>query len=152
MVAKIHERVAELAAPLAKKLNLELVDIEYVKEGSQMVLRVYIDRDGGIRLEDCEALNRVLSDELDRVDPIEESYLLEISSPGIERPLKKELDFIRFAGSAAQVKLYSPLNGQKSFTGTLRGFENEEILLEDEAKKLIRIPFSKVAKANLAFR
>lgn len=150
-MSKIPERVADLATPLAEELSLEIVDVEYVKEGSQMVLRIFIDRDGGVRLEDCEALNRLLSDELDIVDPIEESYSLEVSSPGIERPLKKEADFIRFAGRAVKVKLYSPLNGQKNFTGTLRGLENDEIILEDEAKKLIRLPFAKVAKANLAF-
>ena len=150
-MSTIAEKIAELATPLVENLGYELVDVEYIKEGGQMILRVFIDRDGGITLEHCQEVSHALSDELDRVDPIEQNYHLEVSSPGIERPLKKEADFVRFAGRAVTIKLYAPLDGRKKYIGTLRGLEGEEILLEDENKNMVRIPRSQVAKANLAF-
>lgn len=150
-MAKIADMVRDIAAPLAERLGLELVDVEFVREGGQMILRVFIDREGGVMLEHCETMSRSLDEELDRVDPIEQSYLLEVSSPGIERPLKKEADYIRFAGRQVKIKLFSPLNGQKNFTGTLRGLEGQELLLETENQELMQIPLSQVAKAHLAF-
>lgn len=150
-MAKIVDTVLPLATSLAEKLGLELVDVEYVSEGGRMVLRVLIDKTGGVTLDDCEAMNRALSDELDRTDPIEQSYVLEVSSPGIERPLKKEADFIRFTGRQARVRLFSPFNGRKNFTGILRGFEDQHIVLETEQDALSRIPLAQVAKANLLF-
>lgn len=148
---KVTEKIAALAEPLAEALGLELVDVEYVKEGGQQILRILIDREGGIALDHCEALSRALDEELDRVDPIEQAYVLEVSSPGIERPLKKDADFIRFAGKPAQIKLFAPLDGKKVYTGILRGLEEREILVEDERKQIVRIPLAQVAKANLAF-
>jgi ribosome maturation factor RimP len=150
-VSKIAERIAQLATPLAENLGLELVDVEFVKEGGRLILRVSIDHEGGVTLEHCEALSRVLDEELDKADPIEPTYYLEVSSPGIERPLKKEADFIRFTGKVADIRLFSPLNGRKKFKGTLRGFEGQEIILEEDQQNLVRIPLEQVAKANLAF-
>lgn len=151
MVSNIAERVTAIADPLAEKLGFELVDVEYVKEGSQMILRVFIDREGGITLDHCQEMSHALSDELDRVDPIEQSYHLEVSSPGIERPLKKDEDFVRFAGKPVSIKLFAPLEGKKKYGGILRGLEEGEILLEVENNNLVRIPRTQVAKANLAF-
>ncbi|MDW7650598.1 MAG: ribosome maturation factor RimP [Bacillota bacterium] len=150
-MSQVVERVTKLAFPLAENLGLELVDVEFVKEGGRMILRVFIDREGGVTIDDCEALSRTLDVELDTVDPIEQAYYLEVSSPGIERPLKKDTDFVRFAGKTAEIRLYSPIEGRKKYKGILRGLENHDIILEDEQAKLIRIPLDQVAKANLAF-
>ncbi len=150
-MSKAAERVLLLAEPLAESLGLELVDVEYVKEGGSYILRILVDKEGGVTHKDCEALSGILGDELDRVDPIEESYLMEVSSPGIERPLKKEGDFIRFAGNRVQIKLFSPFDGKKSIIGTLQGLEEKLILIEDEKSCLLRIPFAQVAKANLSY-
>ncbi|MBS4008258.1 MAG: ribosome maturation factor RimP [Clostridium sp.] len=150
-MSKIDKIVSEIAAPLAAALGLELVDVEFVKDGGRMILRVYIDREGGIMLEHCETMSYALEEALDSLDPIEEHYLLEVSSPGVERPLKKAQDYERFTGREAKVRLFSPLNGQKKFIGTLRGLEEENILLEMEKQTLVRIPVSQVAKANLIF-
>jgi ribosome maturation factor RimP len=147
----VTENVREMTVPLAAGLGLELVDVELVTERSQTVLRVLIDREAGVRLEDCEQLNRLLGDELDRVDPIPYSYSLEVSSAGLERPLKKESDFTRFAGKRVKIKLFSPLNDKKNFNGILSGFEEGQILLQDESTGIVRIPFSQVVKANLVY-
>lgn len=150
-MSTIAEIVAKIATPLAEGLGFELVDVEFVKEGSQMVLRIFIDIEGGITIDHCKEMSQALSDELDRIDPIEQNYHLEVSSPGIERPLKKEADFIRFIGEAATLKLFAPLEGRKKYTGILCGLEDDVILLEDENKNMVKIPRSQVAKANLAF-
>lgn len=148
---KIKELVSELSAPLIEEMNLELVDVELVRERGQLVLRVLIDHPGGVSLAHCERLNRYLSDELDRVDPIEQSYTLEVSSAGLERPLKKAQDYVRFAGREASIRLYSPVNGQKKYKGILRGLEENYVLLEDEKKQVHKLPFDLVAKANLVY-
>ncbi len=143
--------VEKLAAPLAATLDLELVDVEYIKERGQMVLRILIDREEGVSLEDCEALSRSLGDELDRADPLPHSYSLEVSSAGLERPLKKETDYTRFTGRKVKIKLFGPFNGRKNFNGTLFGFEGGQILLQDEDAGVLRIPLNQVAKANLVY-
>jgi ribosome maturation factor RimP len=150
-MAKVIEQIIEMASPLAENLGLELVDVEFIKEGGRMVLRVYIDSEGGVTHSHCEAMSHALDEELDRQDPIELSYVLEVSSPGIERPLKKKADYIRFRGQAVSVKLFSPINGRKDFRGTLRGLEGEDIILENDKQEMFRLPLSQVAKAHLAF-
>lgn len=148
---QVNEIVANLAEPHAAALGLEVVDVQFLREGGQRILRVLIDREGGISLDDCEALSRVLGEELDRADPISYSYSLEVSSPGIERPLKKEQDFRRFAGRLINCRLYSPLQGRKNFSGVLLGLEGQEILLEAEAGGVVRLPLASVASARLIF-
>lgn len=148
---KIKDLVSGLAAPLIGDMDLELVDVELVKERNQLILRVLIDHPDGVSLAHCERLNRYLSDELDRVDPIEQSYTLEVSSAGLERPLKKKEDYVRFAGKPAAIRLYSPLNGRKNFKGTLRGFEEGCVLLEDEKNEMHRLPLESIARANLVY-
>ncbi len=147
----VAESVSRLALPLAEELGLELVEVEYLKERGKNILRVLIDREGGVRLEDCESLSRTLGDALDREDPIPHSYLLEVSSAGVERPLKKESDYIRFTGKKAKIRLYSSLQGQKVYSGTLCGADNGEVLLETGKANMVRIPFAQIAKANLVF-
>ena len=128
-MSKITELVTALAAPEAEKLGLELWDVEYVREAGQWFLRVYIDKEGGVSINDCEALSRVLDPILDETDPIPDSYVFEVSSAGAERELKRPSDFERFMGSTAEVKLYQPLNGSKSFVGTLSGYEDGNVRL-----------------------
>lgn len=147
----VTEVVAKLAEPLAVNMGLEVVDVEFVRHGSQRILRVLIDREGGVALHDCETLSKALGDNLDRIDPIPFSYCLEVSSPGIERPLKKERDFRRFAGHSVCCRLFRPLEGKKNFSGVLHGLDGQEILLEVEAGSVVRFPLSSVASARLIF-
>ena len=134
------------------QLGLELVDVEFVREGGQYVLRFLIDKEGGVTLDDCEALSRLLDSELDRLDPIDHSYLLQVSSPGVERPLKKADDYLRFQGRPAAIKLFAPLDGQKVFKGVLLGLEAGHVLLETDGRGIARLPLDKVAKAHLLFQ
>ncbi len=150
-MSKIVEKLFPIAEPFAQSLGLELVDIEFVKEGGQLVLRFLIDKEGGVTLDDCEAFSRLLDPELDRLDPIDSSYLLQVSSPGIERPLKKESDYERFRGKLVKVKLYKALEGQKSYKGILHGLDDKrQVLLETKKQEIIQIPLELVAKAHLA--
>jgi ribosome maturation factor RimP len=117
---KVEEIAAEMVQPIVDALAFELVDVEFLKEGANWYLRVFIDKPGGIAIDDCQAVSEQLSDKLDETDPIKQSYILEVSSPG-ERPLKKDRDFERFKGEIVEVKLFQPLNGKKIFEGELLG-------------------------------
>ncbi len=123
---RVEEIVEELAQPIVEALSFELVDVEFIKEGSYWYLRVYIDKPGGIGIDDCQAVSEQLSDILDEKDPIKQSYILEVSSPG-ERPLKRERDYVRFRGEAVEVKLYQPLNGKKVYEGELLGLVEDKV-------------------------
>ena len=137
--------------PIVEKNNYELVDVEYVKEGSNWYLRAYIDKEGGFSVNDCEKVSRELSDLLDREDFIDESYILEVSSPGLGRTLKKDKDFARSIGEEVELKLklYKAVEGQKEFSGMLKGYdektvtigfeENEELIFERKNISLIRL-------------
>ncbi len=146
---KIEEIVEELALPIINKYQFELVDIEFKKEGPNWYLRLYIDKPGGITINDCELVSENLSDLLDEVDPIEQSYILEISSPGLNRPLKKIEDYERFKGHKVEIKLFAPYNGRKNFTGKLNGLINDKVSIEDENNKTIEIPFNTIASVRL---
>lgn len=128
---KVTEIAAGLAAPLVEACGCTLWDVEYVKEAGEWYLRVYIDREGGVSINDCEAVSRPLSDKLDEADPIEGSYTLEVSSAGADRVLKKPEHFAAFLGSEVDVRLYRPIEGKKEFVGVLAGYENGDVLLED---------------------
>ena len=104
-------KVLPLLEPIVEANGLELVDLEFVKEGVNWYLRVYIDKDGGVNIDDCELVSRALEAKLDEKDPIEQAYILEVSSPGIDRPLKKEADFVKYQGEIIDVKLYTAVNG-----------------------------------------
>lgn len=130
---KISETVINIAKPIAEGLGLVLVDVEFVREGKDWYLRVYIDKDGGVTLDDCEAVSRPLSDKLDKLDPIPQAYLLEVSSPGVERPFKTSRDFEKAIGENVRVKLYKAINGRKTIDGILEKYDGETVtILTDE--------------------
>jgi len=128
-MAKVTEIVAELAAPAVEQAGCELWDVEYVREAGTWFLRLYLDKEGGVDIVDCENVSRVVSDLLDEADPIEGSYTFEVSSAGAERVLKRPGDFERFMGSPVLVKLYKNKDGRKEFAGHLAGYENGAITL-----------------------
>jgi ribosome maturation factor RimP len=153
MSKKVTEVVEELALPILEELQLELVEVEYVKEGKTWFLRVYIDKETGVDIEGCGNVSEKLSEKLDEVDPIPQNYFLEVSSPGAERPLKKEKDFLNAIGKNVYIKTYEPILDEKEFEGILTSFDGEEVTIEvriKTRKKTIVIPFEKVAKARLA--
>lgn len=134
-------------------LIYELVDVEFVKEGRDRFLRIYLDKEGGVDLKDCENFTRFINKALDEKDPIEENYMLEVSSAGIERPLKKLEDFIRFKGRLVQIKLYFPMNSTKILEGIIEDVEGKDIILLQEGfEDGIRIGFDKIAGAKLLFK
>lgn len=136
-MSKVTDTVAALAAPLAEELGLELWDVEYVREAGQWFLRVYLDKEGGVSINDCEALSRALDPILDEADPIPDSYVFEVSSAGAERELKRPGDFARFMGSAVEVRLYKPFEGSKSYVGTLSGYEDGAVRLTVGAREYV---------------
>ncbi|GAB6988954.1 ribosome maturation factor RimP [Paenibacillus pini] len=146
---KIKDIVEEMVQPYMEEHNFELVDVEYVKEGSNYFLRVFVDKDGGIDIDDCGMISEYLSEKLDNNDPIPTAYFLEVSSPGAERPLKKSEDVAKAVGKDVYITVYEALDGLKEFEGRLLSFENEELLIA-AGKKQYRIPYDKVASARLA--
>ena len=124
---KITEQVWQFAQPLVEAQGCSLWDVEYVKEGGEWFLRLYIDKEGGVDIDDCEAVSRAVDPVLDEKDPIAESYRFEVCSAGLERPLKRPSDFERFMGAPVLVKLFRPVGGQKEFAGTLTGYEDGDV-------------------------
>ena len=145
---KVTDIVWELAEPVAKENGCELWDVEYVREAGQWYLRLYLDKEGGVDILDCEAVSRKVSDLLDEVDPIESSYMFEVSSAGAERQLKRPSDFERFIGSPVLVKTYQNRDGRKEFPGVLKGYEDGDILLQIGTQKL-RFNKSEIAMVRL---
>jgi len=129
-MAKVTEVVAALAAPVVEEKGCTLWDVEYVKEAGEWFLRLYIDKEGGVSINDCEAVSRPVSDLLDEADPIEGSYTFEVSSAGLERALKKPEHFAACMGQLVDVKLYRAQDGQKEFTGVLEGYENGNVTVD----------------------
>lgn len=129
-MAKVTDLVADLATPIVEEAGCSLWDVEYVKEAGSWFLRVYIDKDGGISIDDCEAVSRPLSDLLDQSDPIEGSYTFEVSSAGADRVLKKPEHFARFQGDEVELKLYRPREGRKNFVGLLQSYQDGDVTLE----------------------
>lgn len=144
-------RTEELIIPVIEQNHFELVDVEFVKEGSNWYLRLYVDKEGGITIDDCEVVSRAMSDILDREDYIEESYILEVSSPGLGRPLKKDKDFVRSIGSEVEIKLYKPMEKQKEFTGLLKSFDKDNVVIELEDGSEKNFLRSEIALIRLAF-
>ena len=129
-MAKVTDAVAALALPVVESAGCTLWDVEYVKEAGAWFLRVYIDREGGVSIDDCEAVSRPLSDLLDQADPIEGSYTFEVSSAGADRALKKPEHFEKFRGEEVEVKLYRPREGRKEFVGRLQNYQDGAVTLE----------------------
>lgn len=146
---KIAEKVWALAAPVAEANGCELWDVEYLREAGNNVLRVYIDKAGGVSIDDCEAVSRALDPVLDEYDPVPDSYVFEVSSAGAERPLKRPSDFQRFLGHLAEVKLYRGRDGRKEFVGTLAGYEDGAVTLRIGEQE---IRFEKNEVANVRLR
>ncbi len=151
-MGKIEETIWKLAEPLVVENGLELIDVEYVKEGAEWYLRLFLDKEGeeGIDLDDCELISRKFSDVLEEQDPITQAYRLEVSSPGIERPLKRTKDFQRFLGEKIQVKTFSEIEGKKQLIGILEE-ATEEAITVDVDGTMITIPRKQIGKANLVW-
>ena len=127
---KVTDVVAALAAPVVEGCGCTLWDVEYVKEAGEWYLRLYIDKEGGVSINDCEAVSRPVSDLLDEADPIPDSYLFEVSSAGLDRALKKPEHFEKCMGQQVDVRLYRPQDGQKEFTGALTGYQDGDVLVD----------------------
>jgi len=146
---KIETMVEQLARPYLEAGGFELVDIEYVKEGGNWFLRVFVDKEGGIDIDECGKISEYLSEKLDETDPIPNAYFLEVSSPGAERPLKKPEDFRRAIGKHVFVSTYEPVGGMKEFEGKLRSYSEEQLAVQ-VGNHTYEIPRNKVAMARLA--
>ena len=127
-----EKKAEELLAPIVESKGFELVDVEYVKEGGTWYLRGYIDKPGGITGNDCEAVSREFSEKLDEKDFIEDSYIMEISSPGLDRPLKKEKDYQRSLGRLIEVRTYRPIDKRKEFCGILKAYDADTVTIEED--------------------
>ena len=143
-MAKVTDVVAGLAQPFVEQAGCTLWDVEYVKEAGEWFLRVYIDREGGVCIDDCEAVSRPLSDALDEADPIAGSYTVEVSSAGLDRPLKKPEHFEQSMGRQVDVKFYRPVDGRKERTGVLEGYENGDVTVDG-----VRYPKQDIAQVRL---
>ncbi|KSU85101.1 ribosome maturation factor RimP [Fictibacillus enclensis] len=153
MSKKITETTEEIVTPILEELNLELVDIEFVKEGKNWFLRVFIDNETGVDIEDCGTVSERLSEKLDAIDPIEQAYFLEVSSPGVERPLKKPEDMAKAVGKNVHIKMYEQIDGSKEFEGKLLEFDGETVKLQMKVKTRsteVELPYNKIASARLA--
>jgi ribosome maturation factor RimP len=146
---KVTDIVEELAAPIVEGEGLELVDVEYKKEGANWFLRIFIDKPEGVDIDDCGRVSEKMSDLLDEVDPIPTSYFLEVSSPGAERPLKKPSDYERSIGKHVYISTYEPVDGQKTFEGVLAAYDGETITIQ-EAKASKTLSVESITSARLA--
>lgn len=147
--SKIKTVVEEMVQPYLNSNGFELVDIEYVKEGSNYFLRIFVDKEGGIDIDDCGRISEFVSEQLDKNDPITDAYFLEVSSPGAERPLKKQEDVKKAVGKHVFITTYEPIGGAKEFEGLLLSFDGENVVVQ-AGKKEHTIPYEKVASARLA--
>ncbi len=146
-----EQKTEEILLPIMEKHGFELWDVEYVKEGSNWYLRAYIDKPGGIFVNDCEVVSRELSEILDEKDFISEAYILEVSSPGLGRPLKKEKDFMRSVGQEVEIRTYRMVDRQKEFIGILTGYDKDTVTIEQEDETTRTFDRSEIALIRLAF-
>lgn len=147
MSNRIEELVESLASEMLAGTNIELVDVEYVKE-RDWYLRVFLDKEGGIEIEDCQWLSEQLEEKLDSMDPIKDSYYLEVSSPGLDRALKKEKDFARHIGDMVEINTYAPIDGKKNIVGKLVGLIDNNIQIEVDGTEL-SVPREKASQVRL---
>ena len=136
MANKTESRTEELLMPILKTNGFELVDVEYVKEGQDYYLRAYIDKEGGINIDDCEKVSRALEEKLDSEDFIKDAYILEVSSPGLTRPLKKERDYERNMGKSIEIHLYKPKEKCREFVGILTSYDGNSVTIETEDEEI----------------
>ena len=152
---KVTELVADISAGFLEENGLELYHCEFVKEGRDWFLRVFIDKAGDgadeyVSTDDCELVSRFLSEKLDEADPVVQNYYLGVSSPGMDRTLYKPQDFARFAGKQVDVTLYKGMDGKKVFSGALKGLIDENVVITDENNNELKFPAEQVAKTCLA--
>ena len=147
----ICQSVADLIKPTLEKNGIELVDIEHKKTGKIWVLRVFIDKSQGVTVHDCQELSREIEDLIEIHELIDDHYVLEVSSPGLDRPLKKDTDFLRNKGKRIQIKTYSPINNKKENAGTVIDFVNGTLFLEDK-KDILKISLTEIARAKLIIK
>ena len=147
----VEQKTEELIAPIIEAHHFELVDVEYVKEGSMKYLRVYIDKEGGITVDDCEVISREFNDVLDREDYVDEAYVFEVSSPGLGRPLKKDKDFARSLGDEVEVRLFKALNKKKEYTGILKSYDEQTVTITTEEEEDVVFERASIALIRLAF-
>lgn len=150
MSNKIVEAVRKIVEPVVTRQGLELVDVEYRGELQGWVLRIYIDRENGVNVGDCSRVSSEIGTILDVEDPIPQSYHLEVSSPGLNRPLKREEDYQKYQGSLVKIRTVAPIDGRQNFTGRLLGCSNGQVQVEIGEKRW-EIPFSQITKANLQY-
>jgi len=146
---RIVKLVQQMALPVAQEAGMELVDVEFQKEGGRWYLRIFIDKPQGINHEDCRLISEKIDRLLDEKDPIPHSYVLEVSSPGVERPLKSLADFNRFSGKLVNIVTFAPVNGRKKFRGRLKGVQIADVVIDMEGVELF-IPLEQIASARLA--
>ncbi len=146
----VESLTLKIAEPIVEELEIEIVDIEYIKEGPYMYLRIYIDKDGGVNLDDCQRVSEKVSVALDEKDPISENYFLEVSSPGIDRPLKNDKDLKRSIGKDIEMSLYKMIDGKKKLTGKLLNYDDDNIYVEYENSEERSIERNVISKINLA--
>ena len=145
-----EERFEKILLPITEDAGVEIYDVEYVKEGSDWYLRAYIDKEGGVTIEDCERVSRAVSEAMDREDFIPDAYILEVSSPGLGRALKKDKHLARSMGEEVEIRTYKPIEKRKEFSGILRDFDAESITIEPEEGTNIKFARSDVALIRLA--
>ena len=146
----VENRTEELLAPIAEENGVEIYDVEYLKEGCDWYLRAYIDKPEGVNIQDCENVSRALSDKLDEVDFIDDAYILEVSSPGLGRTLKKDKHLEKSLGEEVELRLYKPRDKQKEFTGILKSFDADSVIIETEEEEKV-FARSEIALIRLAF-
>ena len=149
---EIYEaKTEELILPIHDEFHFELVDVEYVKEGGTWYLRAYIDKEGGITVNDCEDVSRKMNEILDREDYIDGSYIFEVSSPGLGRPLKKEKDYIRSMGKRLEIRTYRPINHEKEFYGVLKAYDADSVTIVTDEEEEMKFTKAEIALIRLAF-
>ena len=150
-MAKNEAVLEEIATPICEKLGVYVYECEYKKEGGEFYLRLFIDKDGGVTIEDCENVSRAVNEKLDALDPIKEAYIFEVSSPGIDRKLTRDWHFEKAMGKDLEVKLFAPINGAKTLSGVLAAYD-ELTLSVDTGKEIIQIEKSKASSIRLAIK
>lgn len=146
--APVSQTVTNLIEPVLMAEGLELVDVEYKKEGKNWVLRIFIDKDGGVTVEDCQKVSRLTGDLIEVEETIATHFNLEVSSPGLDRVLKREKDFLKFKGRQIRLHSLSPIDNRRKFTGILKDFKDQTVFMESDGK-LFEIPLRQIGKANL---
>lgn len=149
---RVLTKVRKIAESAAESLNYELVDVEFIKEYSNHYLRIYIYKDNGVNLDDCQKMSVLVSERLDTEDPIDVAYYLEVSSPGLDRPLKTDRDFQRNIGKEVDISLYKPVNGMKKIEAFLESYNDNELIVRTESSVIINIPRETVSLVKLAVK